>query len=44
MSSLVSNKTSYVEEWATKHAFPVSRNMSLKTLLQCSDTKTRVGF
>ena len=25
---LASNKTSYVEEWATKHAFSVSRNMS----------------
>lgn len=24
LSSLASNKTSYVEEWATKHAFPVS--------------------
>jgi len=24
LSSLSSNKTSYVEEWATKHAFPVS--------------------
>ena len=27
LSSLASNKTSYVEEWATKHAFSVSRKV-----------------
>lgn len=30
LSCLASNKTSYVEEWATKHAFSVSRNKSLQ--------------
>ena len=36
LSSLASNKTSYVEEWATKHAFSVSRKVitALQILLK----------
>ena len=34
LSCLASNKTSYVEEWATKHAFSVSRKVVTAILIR----------
>ena len=34
LSCLATNKTSYVEEWATKHAFSVSRKVVTAVLIR----------